>query len=339
MTRAAVITGLGGALPPRVVGNDELAARLDTSDEWIRERTGIGMRRHVNGDMSTGDLATEAGQYALKAANEPAVDMLILATTTPDHLCPATAPDVASRLGLNGIAAYDLAAVCSGFIYGLAAAAGLIATGTADRVLVIGAETFSTIVDPSDRTTAAIFGDGAGAAVVCAGDPGEPGVIGPCVLGTDGERMKMIRIPAGGARQRASGEPVGPGDNYLQMRGRDTYRHAVERTTAAAQEAMARAGWCSEDVDRLAAHQANARIVAAVADRLGIPEDRRLANIERLGNTAAASIPLLLAESVADGRLRAGDRVLLAAFGAGLTWAATTIVWPSVSAHVGVLDV
>ncbi|HEX9337512.1 MAG TPA: 3-oxoacyl-[acyl-carrier-protein] synthase III C-terminal domain-containing protein, partial [Pseudonocardiaceae bacterium] len=192
---------------------------------------------------------------------------------------------------------------------------------------------FSTIINPDDRTTAAIFGDGAGAVVLRAGHHAEPGAVGPCVLGSDGEQSGLIRIPAGGARQKTTDEPT---DRYFQMVGRDTYRHAVERTSAVALAALKRAGWAPDDVDRFAAHQANARIVDSVADRLGIPESNRLANIEHIGNTAAASVPLLLAESTVSGALLPGDRTLLAAFGGGLTWGATTVIWPEITALVGV---
>jgi 3-oxoacyl-[acyl-carrier-protein] synthase-3 len=221
-----------------------------------------------------------------------------------------------------------VAAVCSGFLYGLASAAGLIAAGIADSVLLIAADAFTTIVNPEDRTTAVIFADGAGAVVLRAGSAAERGAIGPLVLGSDGELSHLITVPAGGSRQRSSDRPVDPEDHYFQMLGRDTYRHAVERMTAASAEAAERAGWSLDDVDRFAAHQANARILDAVSDRLGIPQERRLSNIARVGNTGAASLPLLLAEATADGTLRAGHRVLLTAFGGGLSWGAATVDWP-----------
>ncbi|MCK9902328.1 ketoacyl-ACP synthase III [Frankia sp. Cpl3] len=337
--RAAVIAGAGSWVPPRLVTNDDLVRFLDTSDAWIRDRTGIGQRRHVTPGLSTGDLAVEAGRRALRAAGEPAVDAVVLATTTPDRLCPATAPDVSARLGFNGIPAFDVSAVCAGFLYGLATVAGMIATRTVETVLLIGADSFSTIVDPADRSTAPIFGDGAGAVVIRAGDTDEPGAVGPVVLGSDGDNTYLIGIPAGGSRQRSAGSTVEPGDNYLHMRGRDTYRHAVERMTQAGRTALALAGWATSDVDRFAGHQANARILDAVADRLGVPAGgHRLSNIERVGNTAAASIPLLLTESAAAGLLRPGDRTLLTAFGAGLSWGAATVVWPEVTALAGTGD-
>jgi 3-oxoacyl-[acyl-carrier-protein] synthase-3 len=331
-TASAVVSGLGSWLPPLVITNDQLAGELDTSDDWILSRTGIRSRHLVEPGMSTGDLAVEAGSLALKAAGTTQVDAVVLATTTPDRRCPATAPDIAYRLGLAGVAAFDVSAVCAGFVYGMASAAGLIAAGAARQVLLIGAEAYSTILHPGDRTTRSIFGDGAGALVLRAGQATEPGAIGPCVLGSDGARSDLIMIPAGGARQRSAGTQAAPEDFYFQMRGRDVYRHAVDRMTSCAQEAMQRAGWAAADVDRLVPHQANARISGAVADRLGIDPGRRLSNIEHVGNTAAASVPLLLTEAAADGRLQPGHRVLIVAFGGGLAWGATSLIWPDVAA-------
>jgi 3-oxoacyl-[acyl-carrier-protein] synthase III len=258
------------------------------------------------------------------------VDAVVLATTTPDHPCPAPAPQIAARLGLGPVAAFDVAAVCSGFLYGLAAAGGLIASRAAASVLLIAADAFTTIIDPEDRTTAVIFADGAGAVVLRAGDADEPGALGPLVLGSDGELSHLIEVPAGGSRQRASTAEPAPGDQYFHMLGRETYRHAVEHMTTASRQAVDDAGWQMDDVDRLAAHQANARILATVAERLQIPPERQLSNIAHVGNTGAASIPLLLAHAAADTTLAPGHRVLLTAFGGGLSWGATTLTWPEV---------
>lgn len=326
--RAAVLTGIGSWLPPDVLTNAELEARLDTSDEWIRSRTGIASRHRVSPGMSTSDLAVEAGARALKSSGSDAVDAVVLATTTPDELCPATAPQVAARLGLATVPAFDISAVCAGFLYGLSTAAGLIATGAADRVLLIGAEAFTTLIDPDDRTTAAIFGDGAGAVVLRAGDLDEPGALGPVVLGSDGSRSDLAEVPGGGARQRIPTPDASP---YLQMQGREIFRHAVRHMTAACRTATDAVGWQLTDVDRLVAHQANARIITAVADGLGVPPERRASNIEHVGNTAGASVPVLLAEENATGRLAEGHRVLLTAFGGGLAWGAATLVWPSLT--------
>ncbi|GII64833.1 3-oxoacyl-[acyl-carrier-protein] synthase 3 [Sphaerisporangium krabiense] len=309
---AAVICGIGHWLPPRVVTNADLCARLDTTEEWILSRTGIAARRVAGEDLTTADLAAEAGARALKSAGGHDVQALMLATTTPDRACPATAPEVASRLGLTGVAAFDVSAVCSGFLYALAAATGFIAAGHADRVLLVAAERFTSLLDPLDRTTVPIFGDGAGAVVLRRGAAAERGAVGRVFLGSDGENRDLIRVE----------------DGYFRMEGRAVFRQAVERMAEAARAAAGAAGWSMDDVDRMVAHQANARVSAAVAAELGIPADRQAQNIRDVGNTAAASIPILLGQATADGVLAPGHRVLVTAFGGGLTWGATTVVWP-----------
>jgi 3-oxoacyl-[acyl-carrier-protein] synthase-3 len=330
VTTAAVVTGLGAYLPPRVVRNNDLSQTLDTSDEWIRTRTGIAERRMVDDGVATSDLATEAGRNALKSAGETEVDVVIVASTTPDHICPTTAPEVASRLGLGTVAAFDVGAVCTGFVYALATSAGLIGAGMAERVLCIGAEAITHFINPRDRNTAVIFGDGAGAVVLRAGDPDELGAVGPFDLGTDGERRELIAIPAGGSRQHMS-RPHTAEDPYLFMEGKEVYRQAIPRMAQSSSAVLQRAGWQPEDVDRFVGHQANARILDAVARRLGIPAERCVVNIERVGNTAAASIPLALADAAADGALQPGHRVLLTAFGGGLTWGSAVLTWPEIT--------
>ncbi|HET8658564.1 MAG TPA: beta-ketoacyl-ACP synthase III [Micromonosporaceae bacterium] len=322
---AAVIAGIGTWLPPRVVDNAELSRRLDTSDEWIRSRTGIRQRHVVEPGMSTADLAVEAGARALKSADGCGVDTVVLATTTPDHPCPSTAPEVANRLGLAGVAAFDLNGVCAGFIYALAAGAGLVVAGVAEGVLVIGADTFSTLLDPTDRSTVPIFGDGAGAVVLRRGLATELGALGPFDLGSHGGLAGLLMVPAGGSRQRSTGEPAG---YYFRMVGKPVFRQAVERMAASARVALGRAGWTVPEVDRLVAHQANARILRAVGDELDIPPDRVVRNVDLVGNTVAASIPLAMADAARDGLLRPGDRVLACSFGGGLTWGSTTLRWP-----------
>jgi 3-oxoacyl-[acyl-carrier-protein] synthase III len=326
--RCAVLAGLGSWLPPRVVRNAELSQRLDTSDEWIRTRTGIAERHVIEPGMSTVGLAAEAGLRALKSAGRTGVGAVLLATTTPDRLCPASAPEVAHRLGLQGVPAMDVGAVCAGFVYALAIGNGLISSGIAEDVLVIGADTFSTIVDPNDRGTAVIFGDGAGAVVLRAGEATEPGALGPFDLGSDGESAGLIMIPAGGSRQRALG-PAQPQDHYLVMAGKAAFRHAVERMTGSALAVLASAGWTTDDVDWLVGHQANGRILTALADELGVPAGRLVRNIDRVGNTAAASIPLALADAAGD--IHTGDRVLLTSFGAGFAWGSTVLHWPDIA--------
>ncbi|MGH3858653.1 beta-ketoacyl-ACP synthase III [Actinokineospora sp.] len=323
----AVLAGLGGCVPPRVVGNAEIAPQLDTTDDWIRTRTGVSQRHWIEPGMSTVGLAAEAGARALKSAGLSKVGAVVLATTTPDRPCPASAPEVAARLGLPHVAAFDLGAVCAGFVYGLAAGAGLISAGVARDVLVIGADTFSTIIDPTDRSTAMIFGDGAGAVVLRAGEPDEPGAIGPFDLGSDGDLAELVMIPAGGSRRRVGDDPR---EHFFTMQGKPTFRHAVRRMESSARAVLAEAGWRTEDVDWVVAHQANRRIIDALGGALDLPAERLVSNIDRVGNTVAASIPLALADA-AD-RIRPGEKVLLTSFGGGLAWGSTALRWPTITA-------
>jgi 3-oxoacyl-[acyl-carrier-protein] synthase III len=315
-------------LPPKVVTNQQLAARMDTSDEWIRSRTGIRQRHVIEPGMSTADLAVEAAGRALKSAGRANVDVILLATTTPDRPCPATAPEVASRLGLSGAAAFDVGAACAGFVYALAAASGLISAGIVDYALVIGADALSTIVNPEDRTTMALFGDGAGAVTLQAGQPDELGALGPFDLGSDGDLAELIMIPAGGSRQRSWRGQAPESDHYVTMSGTSVFRNAVMRMAESTQRALAAAGWSVRDVDKFVAHQANARILAALAERLDLPAEKLVSNVDRVGNTSAASIPLALADAMSDDELHAGERVLLTSFGGGLAWGSTTLRWP-----------
>ncbi|MFI6055943.1 beta-ketoacyl-ACP synthase III [Streptomyces violascens] len=316
--QAAVLCGVGAALPATVVTNADLTARLDTTDQWIRSRTGIAQRRIAGSDLTTEDLAVRAATNALVRSPSLPVQAVVLATTTPDRCCPATAPAVAARLGLGSIPAFDLAAGCTGFLYALATAAGLIATAMAQSVLVIGVDRLASLPDPTDRTTVPLFGDGAGAALLRRGTAAEAGAVGPVVLGSDGSHADLIRAAHPGA---------------LHMEGADVFRHAVDRMSTASRQAAMAAGWALDDVDHLVPHQANARITSFTARRLGIPEGRQLHNVEDIGNTGAASIPVLLAQAVTDGRVAPGHRLLLTAFGAGLTWGATTLTWPNLPAQ------
>ncbi len=318
----AVLDGIGVAVPDRVVTNDDFAARLDTTDDWIRTRTGIGERRIADPAVATSDLAFAAAQDALKHAGSESPSAVLVATTTPDHPMPGVAPLVAARLGWDAVPAFDVQAACAGFIYGLAAAAGLIATGVSERVLVIGADVMSRITNQDDRATAVLFGDGAGAVTLRAGEAEEPGAIGPFDLGSDGTQVGHLMVEAGGTRVPGP-SPEEPA-RFLSMNGRDVYRHAVRRMTDSSSRLLERAGLEVDDVDRFVAHQANLRILMAVADRLGIPEERRVSNVDRFGNTSAASIPLALA----DAALRPGERILLTAFGSGFTWGSTLMTWP-----------
>ena len=331
--RAAVLKGLGVYLPANVVTNAELCQRLDTTEEWIRTRTGIHTRHWVESGTATGDLAVEAGARALKAAGDQPVDAVVLATTTPDHQCPATAPAVSARLGLGNVPAFDISAVCAGFVYALAAASSLVVAGLAERVLVIGAETYSTILNPRDRSTSVLFGDGAGAVVLAAGTATDPGALLGFDLGSDGDRSHLITIPAGGSRQRAENPDPDPSEFYFTMRGSEVFTHAVTRMRQSSSALLAQIGWQADAVNTIVGHQANIRILQSLADVLRIPRERLVINLDRVGNTSAASIPLALAHAVSAGGIRPGHRVLISAFGGGLAWGSTALVWPDIPSY------
>ncbi|MFI5617669.1 beta-ketoacyl-ACP synthase III [Streptomyces sp. NPDC051567] len=329
-----VIAGIGGCLPGRSLDNEDVirTGALDTTDDWIRTRTGIARRRRVTAGTSTGDLATAAGRAAVASAGERP-DFVLLATTTPDHPCPATAPAVAHRLGLGEVPAFDLAAVCSGFLYALITADALLRSGLCHTPLVIGADTYSTIVDPHDRDTAALFGDGAGAVVLRTGHPGDPGAILAADQGSDGAGHDLITVPGGGSRHPPHHPDTAPEARFFRMRGRAVYAQAVRRMTGSARTAIDRAGWTTHDVRAFIGHQANQRILDAVADRLDIAPHRRFGNIREIGNTAAASIPLVLADPTVHTSLTPGAPTVLTAFGGGLTWASVALTWPEAPPH------
>jgi 3-oxoacyl-[acyl-carrier-protein] synthase-3 len=329
----AVLEGVAGWVPPRRVSNDELPASWGVDDAWVRRRTGIGARHRTDPGVSTGDLALEAGRRVLERTGSHGVDTVLVATSTPDHPMPAMAPALAAGLGLGHVAAFDVSAVCSGFVYGLATAAGLIAGGLSQRVLLVAADVYSTLTDPGDRGAGAVFADGAGAVVLRAGSADEPGALLAFDLGSDGSGQDLITVPGGGARERSEPGRFAPADRYFRMNGREVFQHAVTRMTESSQAVLQRAGWLTDDVDRFVAHQANARILHAVGDRIGLSGERIVSNIERVGNTGAASIPLALADAAARGELRAGHRVVLTAFGGGLAWGSVALVWPETTAE------
>lgn len=321
----AVLAGWGAYAPERVVTNADLEQRLDTTDGWIASRTGIRERRWADASMSTGDMAVASGRAALDSAGLDRVDCVVLATTTPDHPCPATAPWVAYQLGLGTIPAYDVAGVCSGFLYAVSAARDAVRSASARSVLVIGADRFTSLLHPQDRNTRVIFADGAGAVVLRAGSAGTPGCLGEVVLGSDGSQWSRIVVRAGGSRAPLT-SATPDADRYFAMDGRDVFAAAVTRLTQVAMDALDRTGWSVADCDWLVAHQANGRILRAVGRALGLPEERVVRDLDRYGNTSAASIPMALAHH--SKRFRRGDRIVLAAFGGGTTWGATTLTWP-----------
>jgi 3-oxoacyl-[acyl-carrier-protein] synthase-3 len=332
------VAGCGGYLPERIVTNDELATRLDTSDAWIRQRTGIGERRIAAAGELTSDLAFCAARRALERAGMSGsdLDLIVLATATPDQTFPSTAVKVQARLGMKRGAAFDVQAVCSGFIFALAVADNALRLGQARTALVIGAETFSRILDWQDRGTCVLFGDGAGAVVLNA-VPGEPASGSPggspggapggsatrgilsTHLHSDGRLHDILYVDGGPSSTGTAG--------FLRMEGREVFRQAVQHLSEVVDEALAANGLSPSDIDWLVPHQANTRIIEAVGRRLGLSAERTIVTIERHANTSAASIPLALDEAVADGRIRSGHLVLMEALGGGLTWGASVVRW------------
>ena len=310
------IVGTGSYLPPRVMTNADFAARLETSDAWIRERTGIVQRHIADASQASSDLALEASRAALAAAGVPAadLDLIVVATSTPDYVFPSTACLLQAKLGVGHCAAFDLQAVCSGFVYALAAADGFIRAGTHRRVLVVGAEVFSRILDWTDRGTCVLFGDGAGAVVLAAGE--RPGVHAS-VLRADGSHAGLLSVPGNISGGRIAGSP------FLQMQGSQVFKFAVKVLDEVARETVAAAGMRLEDIDWLIPHQANLRILEATARKLGLPLDKLVVTVDHHGNTSAASVPLALDEYVRAGRIRAGHRVMMQGVGGGFTWGAT----------------
>ncbi len=323
----ASVNGWGIAAPEKRVTNADLEQRVDTSDAWIVERTGIRERRVAAPDETTATLATEAGTAAIKHAGIPpdAIDLLIIATATPEQPVPHTGAFVGERLGLR-CGSFDLSAGCAGFVYTLVAGSSLLTTGNLDHVLVVGAEILSRVIDPDDRSTCVLFGDGAAAAVLSRSPDDGPGVLA-WDLGCDGSLAGLLEIRAGGSRLPATPETIAAGEQYLKMQGQEVFRRAVRAVVDSARMTLDRAGVTPSDVAWFVPHQANIRIIDSAATRLGIANERTIVNIDRYGNTSAASIPLALAEAADDGRVREGDLVLLSGFGAGMTWASALLRW------------
>ena len=315
------------SLPQHAMTNDELAQRVDTSDEWIRSRTGIAERRVAGEGETTASLATEAARAALQVADaDPReLDLIIVGTATPDHPMPSTACYVQDALGAMRAGAFDLNAGCSGFVYALIMGHQAIASGEHHLVLVIGADTLTRTLDWEDRTTCILFGDGAGAVLLRATE-GPSGVLAT-LMGSDGSGGELLVIPAGGSALPASADTVAERQHYLQMNGREVFRFAAGVVPQAIEQVAARAGLAVEDIDLIIPHQANQRIIEAAARRIKLPEDRFVVNLARYGNTSAASVPIALCEALAEGRLQPDQNVVMVGFGAGLTWAAALIHW------------
>ena len=324
----AVITGWGFYVPPKVLTNADLEAMVNTSDAWIFERTGIRERHIVEGDEVTSGMATKAAKEALARARMRGEDLdaIIIATTSPDYFLPTAACLVQESLGARKAAVFDLGAACAGFVYGLAVARGLVASGAARKILLVGAETISRFIDWTDRATCVVFGDGAGAVVIEASAAGAG--IQSTALHGDGRQKKHLRLEGGGALHPASRRDDLASD-FIQMNGPEVFKLAVPAMADAAKEALAQAGLRLEDVDLFVPHQANTRIIEAVAKRLGLDRSRVFIDIDRFGNTSAASIPIALCDAVGQGRVRQGDTLVFAAFGGGMTWGAAVVEWSS----------
>ncbi|MER3400166.1 MAG: 3-oxoacyl-ACP synthase [Thermoflexus sp.] len=327
MARYAHIVGWGMAVPQRVVTNPELAQFVDTSDEWIVTRTGIRERRVAGPQESTATLSIAAAEEALAVAGiaPREVDLILVATVTPEHLFPSTACLVQDTLGASKAGAFDLLAGCSGFIYGLHLAAAAIRSGDHQVALVIGAETLSRIVNWRDRNTCVLFGDGAGAVVLKGSET--PGGVLASMIRADGSGGELLILPAGGSRIPFSEAALRDGCHFVRMNGREVFRFATRVMEKATREVVEQAGLRLSDVDLIIPHQANIRIIEAAARGLGLPMERFFVNIDRYGNTSSASIPIALCEAVQQGRLKPGDTVAMVAFGAGLTWAAAVVRW------------
>jgi 3-oxoacyl-[acyl-carrier-protein] synthase-3 len=325
--RTCSITGVGAYVPERILTNAELEKLVDTSDEWITTRTGIKERHMAAKDEFTSDMAAKAAQRAMKMAGVTAsqIDLIIVATITPDMPFPATACFVQQKIGAKRAAAFDLEAACSGFIYGLEIGQQFVMSRTYDTVLVIGAEKLSAITDWQDRNTCVLFGDGAGAAVL-QNRENSHGLL-TAVMGADGGKANLLFMPAGGSRCPASKDSVDARMHFLRMEGKETFKNAVQAMCSAAQEVLRR---CELDITRIKCvipHQANRRIIDAVGNRLGATPEQMFINVHRYGNTSAASVAIALDEAVASGKIQRGDLILLVVFGAGLTWGAAVIEW------------
>ncbi|MGH2582612.1 MAG: beta-ketoacyl-ACP synthase III [Anaerolineales bacterium] len=323
----AHITGWGMAVPEKVLTNDDLAQMVDTNDQWIRERTGIRERRIAGKHDTTASLAVEAANNALRMAKLPPtqVELIIVSTSSPEHIFPSTASIVQDRIGAETAGAFDLSAACTGFIFALNMGTQAIRSGSVKSALIIGAETLSRLVDWTDRNTCILFGDGAGAFVLQADE--EPGGVLSAVMRSDGSGGDLLSVPAGGSAKPASSQTVLDGLHYIHMNGREVFRFATRVMASASKEAILKANLQLEDIQVIIPHQANIRIIEAAARGLKLPMDHFFVNLDRYGNTSTASIPIATCEAVEQDVLQRGDNVVMVGFGAGLTWGATTIHW------------
>ncbi|MBU1048834.1 ketoacyl-ACP synthase III [Candidatus Bipolaricaulota bacterium] len=319
------IAGTGSHLPARIVTNDQLATWVDTSDEWIVQRTGIQSRHLLEASEIPSDMGVDAGKKALEAAHvlPEQVDLLLVATNFPDLICPGTAPFVADGLGLDSAPFFDLKAGCSGFVYGVAVANGLIESGLFPRILVIGIEALSRVTDWSDRRTCVLFGDGAGAALLEKAT-GPSAILGSALYG-DASKSMFLNLPAGGTRLPASAETVAQGAHFLKMEGSGVFRNAAPMMETATLAALADAGLTLADVDWIIPHQANQRIIGALVRKLDVSADRVIVNLDRVANTSTASIPIALDEEIRSGKIQPGDVIVMTAFGAGVTYGAIVV--------------
>ncbi|MBU1887728.1 MAG: ketoacyl-ACP synthase III [Candidatus Omnitrophica bacterium] len=324
--RKAGILGLGYYLPPKRLTNSDLEKMVDTSDQWIMTRTGIKERRIADKDIATSDLGIKASKLAIKDSGlKPEdIDLIITATITPDMAFPATGCIIQDKIGAKNAAAFDINAACSGFVFGIVMAQQFVSTGAYNNVLVVGAEKLSSIVDWEDRSTCVLFGDGSGACVIGASDNR---VIVSSFLGADGSGADLLKLPAGGSRMPATKETIKQRLHFLKMEGNEVFKIAVRIMVKAANKAITKVGLGCEDIDLLIPHQANIRILMAVAKRLGLPEEKIFMNIERYGNMSAASTAVALAEASQKNKIKRGDNIVLVAFGGGLTYGAALIQW------------
>jgi len=321
------IAGTGHYVPERVVPNSWFEQHIDTSDEWIRQRTGIVERRFASEEQATSDLCIEAARMALEHAGIDAdeIDLIVVGTISPDQFLPATAPIVQHAIGASRAAAFDVAAACTGFMTALSVGEAMIAAGRAKKALVIGAETLSRFLDLQDRTSCILFGDGAGAAVLQAQDAGQPGEILRLSLGSDGEGYEFIQMVGGGSRRPTTQETLTNRETYIRVKGRDVYRFAV--TTMARMVGEMLEGYDADELGMIVPHQVNLRIIDAACEKLGIGLDQVMCNIQKYGNTSAASVPIALSEADHEGRLERGKLVVMCAFGAGLNWGGALVRW------------